>query len=167
VVARRVTEVVAVAVPGAAAEHVGSSSVAGLAGKNIVDMVLPADPEEIPRATDALVAVGFQRQEGRDPFPATRPMLEGSITEDGDVFWIHLHVVPLDDPEIEEMRAFRDRLRADAALREAYVAEKQRIVEEGVPDSLEYSYRKSIWVVETLRDMGFPVERDTLRPPAS
>jgi hypothetical protein len=39
------------------------------------------------------------------------------------------------------------------------VAEKQRIVDEGVPNSLEYSYRKSAWLVETLRDMGFPVER--------
>jgi GrpB-like predicted nucleotidyltransferase (UPF0157 family) len=158
-VARRVTEVVAVAVPGAAAEHVGSSSVSGLAGKNIVDMLLPADPEEIARTTDALVAVGFQRQEGKDPFPPTRPMLEGSLREDGGVFWTHLHVVPLGDPEIGEMRTFRDRLRADAALREAYVAEKQRIVDEGVHDSLEYSYRKSVWIVETLHAMGFPVER--------
>jgi GrpB-like predicted nucleotidyltransferase (UPF0157 family) len=164
-VARRVTEVVAVAVPGAAAEHVGSSSVAGLAGKNIVDMLLPADPAEIPRITDALVAVGFQRQEGRDPFPPTRPMLEGSLREEGVVFWIHLHVIQLGDPEIDEMRALRDRLRADPALREAYVAEKRGIVEEGVRDSLEYSYRKGVFVVETLRAMGFPVERNTLRPP--
>jgi GrpB-like predicted nucleotidyltransferase (UPF0157 family) len=164
-VARRVTEVVAVAVPGAAAEHVGSSSVAGLAGKNIVDMLLPLDSEEIPAATDALVTVGFQRQGGRDPFPATRPMLEGSLREGRDPFWIHLHVIPTGDPEIEEMRAFRERLRSDPALREAYVVEKRRIVAEGVDDSLEYSYRKAVWVVETLRDMGFPVERDTIRRP--
>ena len=163
-VARRVTEVVAVAVPGAAAEHVGSSSVAGLAGKNVVDMLLPLDASEIPDATDWLVAVGFRRQVGPDPFPPTRPMLEGSLREEGDIFAIHLHVIPLGDPEIEEMRSFRDRLRADPALRDAYVAEKRRIVEEGVPDALEYSYRKGVFVVGTLRGMGFPVERNTLGP---
>jgi dephospho-CoA kinase len=163
-VARRVVEIVAVAVPGAAAEHVGSSSVAGLPGKNVVDVLLPLDAAEISDATERLVAVGFQRQNGRDPFPPTRPMLEGSLREDGDVFAIHLHVIPLGDPEIEEMRAFRDRLRSDAALRDAYVAEKQRIVDRGVPDALEYAYEKGVFVVSTLREMGFPVERNTLRP---
>jgi len=163
-VARRVTEIVAVAVPGAAAEHVGSSSVAGLPGKNIVDVLLPLDAVEIPSATERLVAVGFQWQGGPDPFPPERPLLEGSLREEGDVFAIHLHVIAHGEPEIEEMRAFRDRLRADPELRDAYVAEKRRIVEEGVPDSLEYSYRKGVFVVETLREMGFPVERNTLGP---
>jgi GrpB-like predicted nucleotidyltransferase (UPF0157 family) len=163
-VARRVIEIVAVAVPGAAAEHVGSSSVAGLAGKNVVDILLPLDAAEIPSPTELLVAVGFQRQSDRDPFPPERPMLEGSLREDGDVFAIHLHVIPLGDPEIEEMRAFRDRLRADPALRKVYVAEKRRIVEEGVDDALEYSYEKGVFVVETLRDMGFPVERSDPGP---
>jgi GrpB-like predicted nucleotidyltransferase (UPF0157 family) len=91
-------------------------------------------------------------------------MLEGSLPEEGDVFAIHLHVIPLGDPEIDEMRAFRERLRADPELRESYVAEKRRIVEEGVPDPLEYSYRKGVFVVGTLREMGFPVERNTLGP---
>jgi len=163
-VARRVAEIVADAAPGAAAEHVGSSSVAGLEGKNVVDMLLALDASEIPSATDGLVAVGFQRQSGKDPFPPERPMLEGSLREGGDVFAIHLHVIPLGDPEIGEMRAFRDRLRADRALRDAYVAEKRRIVESGVPDALEYSYEKGVFVVETLRELGFPVERNTLRP---
>ena len=163
-VARRVTEIVAVTVAGAAAEHVGSSSVAGLAGKNIVDMLLPIDVSEIPDVTERLVAVGFRRQSGADPFPPTRPLLEGSLREEGDVFAIHLHVIPNGDPEIEEMRAFRDRLRADPALREAYVAEKRRIVDGGVPGALEYSYEKGVFVVSTLREMGFPVERNTLGP---
>ncbi len=162
--ARRVTEIEAVAVPGPAAEHIGSSSVAGLAGKNIVDMLLPLGSSEIPDATGWLVAVGFRRQVGPDPFPPTRPMLEGSLWDEGDVFAIHLHAIPLGDPEIQEMRAFRERLRTDPALRDAYVAEKRRIVEEGVPDALEYSYRKGVFVVSTLRDMGFPVERNTLGP---
>jgi GrpB-like predicted nucleotidyltransferase (UPF0157 family) len=163
-VARRVTEIVAVAVPGAAAEHVGSSSVVGLSGKNTVDMLLPLDAQEIPGATERLVAVGFRRQGGPDPFLPTRPLLEGFLREEGKVFAIHLHVIPFGDPEVEEMRAFRDRLRADPSLREAYVAQKRRIVEEGVPDSLEYSYRKGVFVVSTLRDMGFPVDRNTLGP---
>jgi GrpB-like predicted nucleotidyltransferase (UPF0157 family) len=164
--AERVIDIVALAVPGARAEHVGSSSVAGLAGKNIVDVLLPLAASAIPPATDALVALGFERQSGRDPFPPERPMLEGSLTEGGDVFGIHLHVIPLGDPEIEEMRAFRDRLRSDAALRNAYVAEKRRIVDEGASDPLEYSYEKGVFLVRTLREMGFPVERNTLRPGA-
>src|SRR4029453_14609579 len=33
------------------AEHVGPSSVAGLAGKGIIDLLLPAEPADIPAVT--------------------------------------------------------------------------------------------------------------------
>ena len=70
------------------------------------------------------------------------------------MFDLHCHVIPTDDPEVVWQRAFRDRLREDAALRDAYVAEKRRIVQTGVTDSLDYSNLKDEFVEGVLRDMG-------------
>jgi GrpB-like predicted nucleotidyltransferase (UPF0157 family) len=40
-------------------------------------------------------------------------MLEGTIEHDGAVFGIHCHIVPTTDPDVRQMIAFRDLLRAD------------------------------------------------------
>jgi GrpB-like predicted nucleotidyltransferase (UPF0157 family) len=154
-VAERVAALIREQRPDLSVEHVGSTAVPGLAGKGVVDLMIAADPGEIPPITEALLAMGFQSQTGRDPFPATRPMLEGIIDHEGTVFALHCHVIPTNDPEVVWQRAFRDRLREDAALRDAYVAEKRRIVRTGVTDSLDYSNRKDEFVEGVLRDMGF------------
>jgi GrpB-like predicted nucleotidyltransferase (UPF0157 family) len=135
-------------------EHIGSTAVPGLRGKGIVDLVIEAKSEEIPEITEALLSLGFERQTDSDPFPPTRPMLQGCIDYDGDVFGLHCHVVPEGSSELLEMLALRDRLREDASLRDAYVAEKQRIVRTGVVDAHEYTLKKSRFIVQTLRELG-------------
>ena len=57
-VAAHLTALIEAAAPGHVVEHVGSSAVPGLIGKGIIDLVVPAEPEEIPaiRATSAVRA---------------------------------------------------------------------------------------------------------------
>ena len=62
-VALDVARLVASARPGTVAQHVGSSSVPGMPGKNVVDLGVEADPDEIPEIADALLSLGFQRAE--------------------------------------------------------------------------------------------------------
>ena len=76
-------------------------------------------------ARDTLESLGFQRQTSVDPFPEERPLRLGTIEHDGTTFRLHVHVIAADDAEAAELRAFRDRLRADPALLEEYVASKQ------------------------------------------
>jgi GrpB-like predicted nucleotidyltransferase (UPF0157 family) len=73
-VARRLIALIATRWPATPAEHVGSTAVPGLAGKGIVDLLLAADPTQIPAITQALGELGFQPQRPA-AFPATRPML--------------------------------------------------------------------------------------------
>jgi GrpB-like predicted nucleotidyltransferase (UPF0157 family) len=54
--------------------------------------------------------------------------------------------------ESKEMRAFRDRLRADPGLVAAYVARKREIIESGVSDSLEYVRVKGSFVQGVLSE---------------
>jgi GrpB-like predicted nucleotidyltransferase (UPF0157 family) len=149
-VAARVAALIAAARPGTVAEHVGSTAVPGLAGKGVVDLVIEAAPAEIPAITDALLGLGFGPQTHDDPFPPTRPMVRGAVRHGGDLFGLHVHVVPAGSGEAEELRSFRDRLRADPALRAAYEAEKRRIVAEVTTDPLRYSYVKGEFVARHL-----------------
>ncbi len=68
------------------------------------------------------------------------------MVHDGETFPLHVHVIPVASPEVNEMRAFRDRLRADPELVAAYVARKRQIIAGGVTDSLEYCYAKGEFV---------------------
>ena len=153
-VARRVAELIAKQRPGAAAEHVGSSAVPGLAGKGTVDLLLPTVPEEIPAVTEDLLALGFQRQAVATAFPATRPMLQGIIRHGATSYRVHVHVVPADSLEVTALRGFRDALLADPGLRREYEQLKRSIVDSGTVDSVAFSKAKHAWIVATLERLG-------------
>jgi GrpB-like predicted nucleotidyltransferase (UPF0157 family) len=80
-------------------------------------------------------------------------MRVGTIRYEGDTFRLHVHVVPALSGEPEELRAFRDRLRSDPNLLEAYVEEKKRIIESGTTDSVDYSMVKGTFVRDALDEI--------------
>ncbi|HYO44000.1 MAG TPA: 5-(carboxyamino)imidazole ribonucleotide synthase [Candidatus Limnocylindrales bacterium] len=155
-VARAVARLIDSARPGTAVEHVGSSAVPGLAGKNVVDLGIEADPDDIPRLVEALVSLGFGPQGGLAPFPPTRPMLTGNVDHDGTSFRIHCHVLPPARGELRELVAFRDALRADPILRDAYAAAKQAIIAAapGGDANLLYTAIKGGFVQDALYRLG-------------
>jgi len=153
-VAGRVAGLIATKRPGALAEHIGSSAVPGLAGKGIVDLLLPTPPEEVPAVTDDLLELGFQRQAVATAFPPTRPMLQGVIRHGDTSFRVHIHVVPASSPEVAALRGFRDALLADPALRDEYARLKRAIVASGTVDSVAFSKAKHAWIVAALERLG-------------
>jgi GrpB-like predicted nucleotidyltransferase (UPF0157 family)/mannose-6-phosphate isomerase-like protein (cupin superfamily) len=150
-VARRVGGLIATRLPNVIVEHVGSTAVPACAGKGIVDLMVLYPPGQLHEVRDGLDTLGFQRQTGRDPFPESRPMRIGSVEYEGFRFGIHAHVIAADSPEVDEFRSFRDRLSADQALRDQYVALKKGIIDGGVTDRLEYSIRKGEFIAGILR----------------
>ena len=152
-VARRLIALIATRWPGTPAEHVGSSAVAGLAGKGIIDLLLPAQPADLPAITQALVELGFQYQTPA-VFPASRPMLWGAFRHGPTDYRVHVHVVPASSPEVTAMRGFRDALRSDPILRRRYAALKRAIVAGGPVDPVAFSKAKHDWIAATLDQLG-------------
>jgi GrpB-like predicted nucleotidyltransferase (UPF0157 family) len=152
-VAQRVAALIEPHLPGSLVEHIGSTSVPGCAGKGIVDLMLVYPPGQLAAARDLLDALGFQRQTSRDPFPEDRPMRTGSLVHDGTAN-LHVHVLAADSPEVGELRAFRDRLRADPRLVASYVAAKRAIHADGCTDSIDYCYRKGEFITATLQHIN-------------
>jgi GrpB-like predicted nucleotidyltransferase (UPF0157 family) len=152
-VARHLIALIATRWPRTPAEHVGSSAVPELAGKNIIDLLVAADPTDIPTITQVLGKLGFQPQTPT-AFPATRPMLWGTFRHRAIDYRVHIHVVPASSPEVAAMRGFRDALRANPLLRRQYAALKGAILEQGPVDPVTFSNAKHDWVVTTLGQLG-------------
>ncbi|MEM9795567.1 MAG: GrpB family protein [Pseudomonadota bacterium] len=110
--------------PGAEIHHIGSTAVPGLLAKPILDLglALPATLHE--DAVRAMVADDYIDRGERSGRLLIR-------LRDGKVRTHNLHLYPTRDVRLTEQIAFRDRLRADPALRAAYAADKRRIVESG------------------------------------
>jgi len=163
VVADTVVRLIGERRPDLVVEHIGSTSVPGLPGKGIVDLVIATEPSDIPGLTQTLYGLGFGPQPGPDPFPPTRPMLVGSMTVKGETFRIHLHVQPRGDELVRDL-AFRDALRADPELLAAYAELKSEIVDGGHNQSFQYTFRKQAWIADVHRRLG--VLPRPIAPPA-
>jgi 5-(carboxyamino)imidazole ribonucleotide synthase len=171
-VARGVARLLESARPGTAVEHVGSSAVPNLPGKNIVDLAIEADPDDIPAIAEAALSLGFGRQGGIAPFPPTRPMLTGTVDHEGTPYQVHLHVMPPARGELAELVAFRDALRSDPDLCRRYADAKRQIVE-AAPDGRAnelYTARKADFVLGALYRTGIrrpPADRADPLPPGA
>jgi GrpB-like predicted nucleotidyltransferase (UPF0157 family) len=137
-------------VQGVIVEHIGSTAVPGCAGKGIIDLLVLYEPGRLQSVRDKIDALGFQRQTTRDPFPEERPMRTGAFEHQGRPYFVHVHVVFADSPEVEDLRYFRDCLRADAELRSAYVAFKKKLLAKGIADSIDYAIAKGDFVRQCL-----------------
>jgi GrpB-like predicted nucleotidyltransferase (UPF0157 family) len=105
-------------------EHIGSTSVPGLAAKPVIDILLVvADPAEEEAYLPPLEQAGY-RLVIREPGWYQHRLLNG---QEGAEPGVNLHVHPPDSPEIARNLRFRDRLRADRADRELYERTKRQL----------------------------------------
>ena len=104
-------------------EHVGSTSVPGLAAKPIIDMLLAVpDSADEPAYVPALEDAGYVLSI-REPDWFEHRLFKGPDTD------INLHVFTVGAAEIDQMLMFRDWLRADEADRDAYLRVKRDLAE--------------------------------------
>lgn len=151
--AARVIDFVTARLPKTIIEHVGSSAIPGCDGKGYLDFTIPyRDAAHLASINAALFALGFGRQRNRDPFPETRPMSTGTLDYEGDIFLLHVHIVPASSPDLAELLDFRDRLRADPFLVSQYIAAKRALLAAGIHDSVDYARAKGHFVA----NLGYP-----------
>jgi GrpB-like predicted nucleotidyltransferase (UPF0157 family) len=129
-------------------EHVGSTSVPGLAAKPIVDIVLAvADPADEPAYVPDLEAAGYVLRV-REPDWHEHRLLRGPETA------VNLHVFAAGSPEIDRMTGFRDRLRSDPQDRARYLAAKRELAARRWRYVQDYADAKSEVVEDILTRAG-------------
>ena len=124
-----------------AIEHVGSTSVPGLAAKPIVDILVTVpDPDDEAAFAPSLSDAGFElrvREPGHRMFR----------TPERDV---HVHVWRDGDDEARRQRLFRDQLRRSPEHRDAYERLKRGLTTREWQDMNEYADAKSGLITEIL-----------------
>ena len=132
-------------------EHVGSTSVPGLAAKPIIDIVLTvADSSDEPTYVPALEAVGYVLRI-REPKWSEHRVFKGPDVN------VNLHVFSDGCPEVDRMLGFRDHLRANEADRELYERTKRELAARRWKYVQHYANAKSEVVAEIMARALRPV----------
>jgi GrpB-like predicted nucleotidyltransferase (UPF0157 family) len=141
-------------------EHVGSTSVPGLAAKPVVDLLAPVHSLDSARAAVKILEADGWLFWAEDPHRYRlwflRPRPEQRTH--------HLYLIERDDPHVVALLAFRDALRADPALRQEYAQLKIQLAAQHRHDRAAYTDAKTTFVQQTLRAAG--VEPPTREQPA-
>jgi GrpB-like predicted nucleotidyltransferase (UPF0157 family) len=144
----------------AAVEHIGSTAVAGLPAKPVVDVLAPVRSlDDAQAAVAALEADGwlFWRE---DPCRHYRLWF---LRPRPDARTHHLHVVEHNHSHATALLTFRDTLRADPDLRDDYADLKRRLAVEHRNNRNAYTNAKTDFVEQVLRNAGIqPLPRDLL-----
>jgi GrpB-like predicted nucleotidyltransferase (UPF0157 family) len=135
-------------------EHVGSTSVPGLAAKPIIDMtIVVPSVHEVPLAIERLATLGYRHRgdlgiEGREAF--TRP--EGLPTH-------NLYLSAPGSLGLQNQLAVRDYLRAHPAMAQAYGELKKHLAQAFPSDIDSYVAGKTDLLLGILREQGLSEER--------
>ncbi|MGP3954433.1 GrpB family protein [Nonomuraea sp. 3N208] len=129
-------------------EHIGSTSVPGLAAKPIIDIVVGIDdPDDEPAYLPDLQAAGYDL---RVREPEHRCLRTGEPDEQ-----VNLHCYPPGHVEVRRYLAFRDRLRASETDRELYAATKRELAQREWRDINYYAEAKGPVIDEILGRAGW------------
>ncbi len=125
-------------------EHVGSTSVPGLAAKPIIDMILAvADSADEPAYVPAMESAGYVLHI-REPEWHQHRLFKGPDTN------INLHVYSVGCPEIDKMLMFRDWLRSNDADRQLYEHTKRELAKQTWKYVQNYADAKTAVVEEII-----------------
>ncbi len=140
-------------------EHIGSTSVPGLAAKPIVDVLLVVeDSSDEASYVPTLESAGYVLRVREPDFHDHRMFR----TPEKDV---HVHVFSSGSPEIERYLLMRDRLREDAEDRELYARTKRELASRDWPSMQHYAEAKTE-VVEGIIARAADVRAGRARPPS-
>jgi GrpB-like predicted nucleotidyltransferase (UPF0157 family) len=142
-------------------EHVGSTAVPGLPAKPIIDIAAPVT--SFTEAHDAIAALAQDDWLYWPADPNTSWRL-WFLHPRPEARTHHLYLIEHDDPHLQELVAFRDRLRCDNRLRERYAELKQSLAQAYRHDRDAYTAAKTDFVAIVLRHCGMELLPRTGQP---
>lgn len=129
-------------------EHIGSTSVPGLAAKPVIDIVIAVeDPDDEPAYLPDLQAAGYDL---RVREPQHRCLRGGHLDQP-----VNLHCYPPEHAEIRKYLLFRDRLRSTPAERQLYESTKRSLAGREWADMNYYAEAKGPVVTAILARAGW------------
>jgi GrpB-like predicted nucleotidyltransferase (UPF0157 family) len=132
-------------------EHIGSTAVACLSAKPVIDIMAPvASLLASEAAIAAATAIGYAHH------PYRADVMHWFCKPSPEVLTHHLHLVPLGSDLWRARLAFRDALRANPALAAEYAALKMQLARQYRNDRDAYTEHKAPFVRRVLLSCGLP-----------
>lgn len=130
-------------------EHVGSTSVPGLAAKPVIDMDVVVPDDSVAKAIERLTTLGYEHR-GDLGIPHRE-----AFTPPPEFPRHHLYVCPKSSPALANHLAVRDYLRKNHAAVREYGELKRQLARRFANDIDEYVEGKTEFLLQILRDSGF------------
>lgn len=142
-------------------QHVGSTSIPGLAAKPIIDIMIAIyDLADVQKCVAPIEKLGYDYL-GEHGLPERhffrKPRLDGWHKRTH-----HIHMVLKGSNQWINQVHFRDHLREHPDARQQYEKLKRELAEQYHNDRIAYTDAKQDFVFAILRQAGHPDERDTL-----
>jgi len=135
-----------------AVEHVGSTSVPGLAAKPVIDLDVVVRDGDIAEGITRLASLGYRHR--GDLGIAEREAFEAPVATPAH----NLYLCPASSPALANHLAVRDYLRASVEAARAYGELKRRLAAEHAYDIDRYIEGKTSFLVGVLREVGFAAD---------
>nr|AAL24531.1 orf174EGC125 [uncultured bacterium] len=129
-------------------EHIGSTSVPGLAAKSVIDVLLGAG--SLPNVESKIEPLGRLGYNYVSKYEQELSMRRYFVKSPATSLRIHLHAVELGSRFWQEHLAFRDLLRSDTELRSNYQSLKLQLAHEHSHDKSAYSVAKGPFIQAAL-----------------
>ncbi len=133
-------------------EHIGSTAIPGMPGKNVINVLIPVEQERFGELLDTLDTLGFMEH----PYvvePEDRPLRVAEIEHGRGVYGIHLHLTPHGSKDHRNALYFRDYLRGHPEAQKAYAALKETALKKSVGNPSKYRELKNQFIEQILARM--------------
>ena len=140
----RVSEIIHGILPEARLEHVGSTSIPGLGGRRVLDIVIISRPEDQSRIREKLLANGFKDF----PYAYIKPMLTGSAQYAGKEYPLLLYLLPEEHEYVVGWLRFRGYMRNHPEEVKRYAEVKRNAINAGKTDPRSYQESKTPYLEE-------------------
>lgn len=120
-------------------EHVGSTSIPGVGGRNALDVAVVVEDNEQPAIREAMHQLGFQNS----PFPHYLPLMVGQLSSRSSSFAILLYVISPHSQVYRDWLTFREHMRTHPADAQAYDLVKRRAIRNGEVEGERYQQAKA------------------------
>lgn len=127
-------------------QHIGSTSVPGLASKNVIDILIQLEsfPATNKELSEQLANLEYRR---KNVFSLKKYLY---YTRGDRLEGYHLHITSKEHPQAQVHLQFRDILRNNESIREEYASTKQELSTRYATDRASYRQEKRFFIQETL-----------------
>ena len=125
--------------PSVQVEHVGSTSIPGLGGRRVLDIVIPAEQGSHDEIVSKLMSIAFIKS----PLTHMQPMLTGVIHFNDKDYPMLLYVLPKDSEIYRGWIAFRSYMQQHPEEVQHYSDVKKRAIAEGKTNPWVYQQAKT------------------------